>query len=85
VPGVVRGFFIWADMAKRKDQLDEYRQNDEQELAAEIERLEQHMFDLRSQRVTEKLEEPSQLTKARRQIARIKTLLRERELAKSEQ
>lgn len=85
MPGVVRGFFIWADMAKRKDQLDEYRQNDEQELAAEIERLEQHMFDLRSQRVTEKLEEPSQLTKARRQIARIKTLLRERELAKSEQ
>lgn len=72
-------------MAKRRDQLDEYRQNDEQELAAEIERLEQHMFDLRSQRVTEKLEEPSQLTKARRQIARIKTLLRERELAKSEQ
>jgi len=68
-------------MAKRKDQLDEYRQNDEQELTAEIERLEQHLFDLRSQRVTEKLEEPSQLTKARRQIARIRTLLQERKLA----
>lgn len=68
-------------MAKRKDQLDEYRQNDEQELTAEIERLEQHLFDLRSQRVTEKLEEPSQLTKTRRQIARIRTLLQERKLA----
>ena len=68
-------------MAKRKDQLDEYRQNDEQELTAEIERLEQHLFDLRSQRVTEKLEEPSQLTKTRRRIARIRTLLQERKLA----
>ena len=68
-------------MAKRKDQLEEYGQADAQELAAEIERLEQHLFDLRSQRVTEKLENPSQLTQAKRQIARIKTILRQRQLA----
>jgi large subunit ribosomal protein L29 len=38
------------------------------------------MFDLRSQAVTEKLEDPSQLRKTRREIARIKTVLRQREL-----
>ena len=38
------------------------------------------MFELRSQAVTEKLEDPSQLGKTRREIAQIKTLLREREL-----
>jgi large subunit ribosomal protein L29 len=40
-----------------------------------------HLFDLRSQAVTEKLEDPSQITKTRREIARINTLLRQRELA----
>jgi large subunit ribosomal protein L29 len=39
-----------------------------------------HMFDLRSQAITEKLEDPSQLRKTRKDIARIKTILRQREL-----
>ena len=39
-----------------------------------------HLFALRTQAVTEKLENPTQLGKTRRQIARVKTLLREREL-----
>jgi large subunit ribosomal protein L29 len=39
-----------------------------------------HLFELRSQAVTEKLEDPSQLGKARRDIARIKTALRQRVL-----
>ena len=39
-----------------------------------------HLFDLRSQAVTEKLEDPSQLGKTRRDIARIKTALRQRVL-----
>ena len=39
--------------------------------------------DLRSQAVTEKLEDPTQLTKTRKEIARIKTLVRERELAQT--
>lgn len=46
------------------------------ELADRLKRL----FELRSQAVTEKLEDPSQLRKTRREIARIKTILREREL-----
>jgi large subunit ribosomal protein L29 len=40
-----------------------------------------HLFTLRAQAVTEKLEDPSQLGKAKREIARIKTILRQRELA----
>jgi large subunit ribosomal protein L29 len=40
-----------------------------------------HLFDLRTQAVTAKLENPSQLGKTRREIATIKTLLRQRELS----
>ena len=39
-----------------------------------------HLFDLRTQSVTEKLEDPSQIGKAKKDIARIKTVLRQREL-----
>lgn len=41
------------------------------------------MFDLRAQAVTEKLEDPSMLAKTKRDIARIKTAQRERQLAAS--
>ena len=37
-----------------------------------------HLFNLRSQAVTEKLEDPTQLGKAKKEIARIMTVLRER-------
>ena len=57
------------------------RKRDTQSLKNELADLQRHLFDLRSQGVTEKLEDPSQLLKARRNIARVKTLLRERELA----
>lgn len=48
------------------------------ELHAELERLRRHLFDLRAQAVTEKLEDPTQLLKTRRDIARILTVLHER-------
>jgi large subunit ribosomal protein L29 len=48
------------------------------ELHGELERLRRHLFDLRAQAVTEKLEDPPQLTKSRRDVARILTVLRER-------
>jgi ribosomal protein L29 len=38
------------------------------------------LFDLRTQSVTEKLEDPSQLRKTRKDIARIKTALRQRQI-----
>lgn len=37
-----------------------------------------HLFNLRSQAVTEKLEDPTQLGKSKKDIARIMTVLRER-------
>jgi large subunit ribosomal protein L29 len=48
------------------------------ELHGELERLRRHCFDLRAQSVTEKLENPMQLRQARRDIARVLTVLRER-------
>ena len=46
----------------------------------ELKDLQKHLFDLRTQAVTEKLENPSLLNKTRKDIARFKTVLRQREL-----
>ena len=51
------------------------------ELTTELEALHRHLFDLRSQSVTEKLEDTSQLKKTKRDIARMNTVKRESELA----
>lgn len=48
------------------------------ELHAELERLRRHLFDLRAQAVTEKLEDPNQLGHTKRDIARLLTVLKER-------
>ncbi|MEP0848009.1 MAG: 50S ribosomal protein L29 [Phycisphaerae bacterium] len=48
------------------------------EVHSELERLRRHYFDLRSQAVTEKLEDPAQLRETRRSIARVLTVLRQR-------
>jgi large subunit ribosomal protein L29 len=57
------------------------RQLTGEELGLELERIQKHLFDLRSQAVTEKLEDPTMLTKAKRDMARILTVQREREIA----
>lgn len=51
-----------------------------EELAAELESLRRRIFDLRTQAVTEKLEDPNQVTNARRDVARVMTIMRERGL-----
>jgi large subunit ribosomal protein L29 len=61
------------------------RQLSDEELGLELERIQKHLFDLRSQAVTEKLEDPSMLTKAKRDMARILTVQRERRGAPSAQ
>ncbi|MFQ5804944.1 MAG: 50S ribosomal protein L29 [Phycisphaerae bacterium] len=48
------------------------------ELHDELERLRRHLFDLRSQAVTEKLEDPTQIVKTRKDIARLLTVLKQR-------
>ena len=48
------------------------------ELHAELERLRRHLFDLKSQAVTEKLENPHQLSDTRKEVARVLTCLNQR-------
>ncbi len=50
-----------------------------EELVVEERRLRRHLFDLRTQAVTEKLENPRQLRNTRRDIARVLTELRRRQ------
>lgn len=59
----------------------EIKEKETSHLTHEIAEKQRHMFTLRSQAVTEKLEDPSQLGKTRLDIARMKTVIRERELA----
>jgi large subunit ribosomal protein L29 len=58
----------------------EIREKDTNALKEELANLSKHLFDLRSQAITEKLEDPSQIGKAKKDIARMKTVLRQREL-----
>ena len=58
--------------------ISEIRELKTEELHSELDRLRRHVFDLRSQAVTENLQDPSILTKAKRDIARVFTALRER-------
>lgn len=55
------------------------------QLGHELVEKQKHLFDLRSQAVTEKLEDPSQLAKTKKDIARIKTVMRQRELEQQRQ
>ncbi len=56
----------------------EIREMKTEELHAELERLRRHLFDLRAQAVTEKLQNPNQVVGAKRDIARTLTVMRER-------
>jgi large subunit ribosomal protein L29 len=58
----------------------EIREKETGHLKDELAERRKHLFDLRSQAVTEKLEDPSQLRKTRKEIAQMKTVLRQREI-----
>jgi large subunit ribosomal protein L29 len=57
-----------------------WEMNNEQ-LGLALEEIKANLFKLRFQAATEKLDAPSQLMKLRREVARIKTIQRQRELA----
>lgn len=59
--------------------VEEIRHFSDEEIQTELGRLHRHLFDLRAQAVTEKLEDPSMLAKAKRDVARVLTVRRERE------
>jgi large subunit ribosomal protein L29 len=58
----------------------EIKEKDQEALQEQLVKNRKQLFELRSQAVTEKLENPSQLQKLRRDIARVKTVQRQREL-----
>jgi large subunit ribosomal protein L29 len=60
----------------------EYRGMSEEQLELTLKDLVKNLFHLRFQSATERLETPSELLKARREVARIKTIQRERQLAR---
>ena len=60
--------------------LKEMREKETGHLQHELAEQQKHLYTLRTQSVTEKLEDPSQLSKARKEIARLKTILRQREI-----
>ena len=57
-----------------------YREMSPDELEGRLAELERQLFDLRSQAVTEKLENSKAVINVRRDIARLKTIMRERTL-----
>jgi large subunit ribosomal protein L29 len=63
----------------------EYREMAEQELTQKLGELQQEMFNLRFQLSTRQINDTSRVRQVRREIARVKTLLRERELMAEEQ
>ena len=64
--------------SKMKD----YRGMSDEQLGLTLRDTEKHLFQLRFQSATDRLETPSEIRKAKKEIARIRTIQRERDLAK---
>ena len=62
----------------------EYRGMSDEQLDLSLRDLVKNLFHLRFQSATDRLETPSEIRKAKREIARIQTIQRERVLAKAE-
>ena len=63
-------------------ELKKMRELTEVELKAELEKMKKELFNLRFQHVTGQLENPVKMRELKREIARVKTIIREKELAK---
>lgn len=64
------------------NRMKEFRGMSDEQLSLALKDTEKHLFQLRFQSATDRLETPSEIRKARRDIARIRTLQREKELTK---
>ena len=65
-------------------ELNKIREMSEVELAAELDKMKKDLFNLRFQHVTGQLENPVKMRETKRDIARVKTIMREKELAKAQ-
>ena len=63
-------------------ELKKIREMSEAELNSELVRMKKALFNLRFQHVTGQLENPIKMRETKRDIARVKTIIREKELAK---
>ena len=63
----------------------DYRQMSDEQLTLTLRETVKNLFHLRFQSATDRLETPSEIRKARKDIARIKTIQRERSLAADKQ
>jgi large subunit ribosomal protein L29 len=63
----------------------EYRGMSDEQLELTLKEVIKNLFHLRFQSATERLETPSEILKAKREIARIMTIRRERQLAARKQ
>ena len=61
--------------------VEDIRAKSNEELAAELTSLKEELFKLRFQHSTNQLENPSQISSVKKDIARVMTVIRERELA----
>ena len=64
-------------------ELNKIREMTDVELSAELDKMKQELFNLRFQHVTGQLENPVKMREVKRNIARVKTIIREKELAKA--
>ncbi|ASS41211.1 50S ribosomal protein L29 [Eubacterium minutum ATCC 700079] len=62
--------------------LNKIRQLTDVELNAELDKMKKELFNLRFQHVTGQLENPVKMREVKRDIARVKTIIREKELDK---
>ena len=62
-----------------------YREMSTDELDSKVQELQRHVFDLRSQATTEKLQDCRAAINSRREVARIKTVLRQRQIEAKKQ
>ena len=60
--------------------LNKFREMTDVELNAELDKMKQQLFNLRFQHVTGQLDNPVQMREVKRNIARVKTIIREKEL-----
>ena len=65
-------------------ELNKIREMSEVELAAELDKMKKDLFNLRFQHVTGQLENPVKMRETKRDIARVKTIMREKELTKAQ-
>jgi ribosomal protein L29 len=61
----------------------EYRGMSDEQLQLALNELVKNLFHLRFQSATDRLETPSEILKAKREVARIKTIMHERHLKKA--